>query len=507
MALTLSHKTNAELMEAYHSVSVFQQLRYAILGKLKRGEDVIRLIQGRHEAKNDVIRALLSGSHPYLVSQEGTGKTRLARSVAELLPPVPRIAGCPYNDDPAWGKERLCPRCASVSNPAEHFGIEWITGLERFSRIQGNEYTNEAKLLGLKDIQAIASGMSPDDPRTFTGTGVFRANRGLLFIDELPAIRTKVQVLLHPILEEQRTILEEYGWEYPLDLCVAATGNPEGFAHVNEVPRPLIDRLETVYLELPEENVELGIMAHREDPLVSQDISTSFFDLANHPEDDRAYAPWWLLTIINKAVRQSRICRWLERASSIRGTMRAADHAYSSALMRGGTITNIEDAAHGIKLSLRGRIHLRQDLVDIDDPGETFRRVDELSQDLLRTAIFLMAQELVPSWNLPDTSQEIKKIIGLSRDEWPGYIAQNAPAIRDIIGQWEMAGTQAGSGVNYPDDVTIMSLAGQSEQIRNEYLKTCTEFIANMLMASNSLPAEGINDLYIPREITWSQGL
>jgi hypothetical protein len=30
-----------------------------------------------------------------------------------------------------------------------------------------------------------------------------------------------------------------------------ATGNPEGFSHVNEVPRPLIDRLETIYLDLP----------------------------------------------------------------------------------------------------------------------------------------------------------------------------------------------------------------------------------------------------------------
>jgi MoxR-like ATPase len=72
-----------------------------------------------------------------------------------------------------------------------------------------------------------------------------------------------VQVLLHPILEEQKTILEEYGWEYPLDLCVVATGNPEGFSHVNEVPRPLIDRLETIYLDLPEEDVELGIMTGR----------------------------------------------------------------------------------------------------------------------------------------------------------------------------------------------------------------------------------------------------
>ncbi len=59
-----------------------------MLKKIKAGEDPLPGIEGREETKNDVIRAVLSGSHPYLVSREGTGKTRLAES---LLPPVPRV--------------------------------------------------------------------------------------------------------------------------------------------------------------------------------------------------------------------------------------------------------------------------------------------------------------------------------------------------------------------------------------------------------------------------------
>ena len=154
-----------------------------------------------------MIRSLLSGAHPYLVSEEGTGKTRLAKALAKLLPPLPAIRGCPYHDDPKWPRGWLCPRCQEAEDPAQAFGVEIVPGWRRFSRVQGNEYTNEAKLLGLKDIQAIAQGRSSSDPRVFTGTGVFRANRGILFVDELPAIRTKVQVLLHPILEERRAIL------------------------------------------------------------------------------------------------------------------------------------------------------------------------------------------------------------------------------------------------------------------------------------------------------------
>ena len=55
-------------------------------------------IDGREDVKADVLRALLSGTHPYLVSGEGTGKTRLSRSLTNLLPGIPVIKGCPYND-------------------------------------------------------------------------------------------------------------------------------------------------------------------------------------------------------------------------------------------------------------------------------------------------------------------------------------------------------------------------------------------------------------------------
>ena len=170
-------------LKGYQPLPVAYELRHSILQKVKKGEDPLPDIQGREEVKKDVLRVLLSGAHPYLVSEEGTGKTRLARSLTKLLPPTPIIKGCPYNDNPKWPASFLCPRCRASQNPQEEYGIELIPAERRFSRIQGNEYTNEAKLLGLKDIQAIVQGKSPSDPQAFTGTGVFRANRGLLFID------------------------------------------------------------------------------------------------------------------------------------------------------------------------------------------------------------------------------------------------------------------------------------------------------------------------------------
>jgi len=76
-------------LERYQPMPVRYELRYVMLKKLRDGEDPLPDIQGRDETKRDVIRAVLSNSHPYLVSREGTGKTRLAESLAKLLPPVP----------------------------------------------------------------------------------------------------------------------------------------------------------------------------------------------------------------------------------------------------------------------------------------------------------------------------------------------------------------------------------------------------------------------------------
>lgn len=51
-------------MDSYQPLPVKYELRYSILKKIEKGQDPLPDIQGREEAKRDVIRALLSGAHP-----------------------------------------------------------------------------------------------------------------------------------------------------------------------------------------------------------------------------------------------------------------------------------------------------------------------------------------------------------------------------------------------------------------------------------------------------------
>ncbi len=505
------HEKEAEtraFLERYQPVPTPHLLRYSILKKIERGEDPVGDIHGREQVKEDVIRALLSGSQPYLVSEEGTGKTRLARSLTKLLMPVPKIKGCPYHDDPKWPKNRLCPRCRDSSDPVRDFGIEWISGDERFSRIQGNEYTNEAKLLGLKDIQAIAKGMSPKDPLAFAGTGVFRANRGVLFIDELPAIRTKVQVLLHPIIEEKKAILEEYNWEYPLDLLVVATGNPEGFSHVNEVPRPLVDRLETIYMELPDEDVELSIMlmerfGWRDGEQPEEEVNFTFPSMDDLKR--KVLAPWWMLSLINKSVRQSRTCRWLDKKASIRGTTRAIDHTFSSTEMRSGHVTRLGDVGKGLRLALRGRVQLRQDLIDFDSAKETIRRIDELSEDLVRNALIDLGNEIGANWKREELGGPLEMMIGLPPASWPAFI-QGSPVLREKLLEMERMGREKYALDRVvAEDQDMLREVERDRSVRDEYFLAAGECIANICAQRKWIYLQDSDDLYVPKEVSWAQ--
>lgn len=495
----------------YQPVPIVYQLRYSILKKIRKGEDVLPDIQGREETKKDVIRAMLSGAHPYLVSEEGTGKTRLARSITGLLPPIVKVKGCPYNDDPKWPPELLCPQCREAKDPGRKFGIETVPGEKRFSRIQGNEYTNEAKLLGLKDIQAIAQGKSPTDPTVFTGTGVFRANRGILFVDELPAIRTNVQVLFHPILEERKVILEEYNWQHPIDLLLIATGNPKGFSHVYEVPRPLLDRLELIYMELPEEEVEKEIM-------LRESFSTrnnSYHFVSGEPEvplippEDierevvrKTVVPWWVLEVINKTVRYSRVCPKLEKKASIRAGNRALDHTHATVELERREVASLRDAYYGLRLALRGRVGLSSEYLDIEEPKKSFKRTDRLVEDLMWNALEDTTPEMFEATNKEKVAEEIRALLSSGTENVLQKL-QGYPELRKIIeGMKKIAPERLISDLlNETEQRLLENPDKMGKGILEEYTRSALELVVNVAI-HRKLIAESHDSLFIPQKLT-----
>ncbi len=472
-----------------------------MLKHIQEGRDPLPDIQGREETKNDVIRAVLSGSYPYLVSREGTGKTRLAESLAKLLPPVPRVKGCPYNCDPKWPKEWKCPVCRDEEEPE----IEFITGSERYSRIQGNEYTNEAKILGVKDIQAIIGGDSPTDPGAFIGTGVLRGNRGVVCVDELPAIPTKVQVLFHPMLQENRIVLEEYNWVRPIDIFFVATGNPTGFSHVNRVPEPLLDRLELIHMGLPNESIEREIMFKEgfrvvddffTPPTRHEDVQPLDVNAASFKR--QAFAPWWIVEAVEKTVRYTRECPNIERGSSIRGSIKSLDHVYSSTELRGSTVSSLGDAADGLKLALRGRIRIRADLIGFDEsPSAYMMKNNQVVEDVLWYAARDVGNQILAGIDVDPSALagEIKTcVVGARLGDYPAlgaavdYMRTLEPWSKPVL-------------VNDLETLVREHPEAVEPETLSAYNRSAVELITHTLLALNHLEALE-TDLYTPRRMS-----
>ena len=497
-------------LDSYQPVSVVNQLRASILQKIKKGEEILPDIQGREETKKDVLRALLSGYNIYLVSEEGTGKTRLAKSLTRLLSPIPRIKNCPYNDDPKWPAHLLCPRC--IEDPVREY--EMLAGEDRFSRIQGNDYTDEAKLLGLVDIQAIAQGRSPTDAMAFAATGIFRANRGILFIDELPAIRTKVQVLLHPILEEKKAILEEYNWEHPLDIVLVATGNPQGFSHVNEVPRPLLDRLELIYMPLPTKEIEMEIMlrekfktenylqdSEREEDCLPQKI--------NMKENERKVVlPWWIMHLLNESISHSRKCGLLDRKTSLRGSYRALDHTYASTELENRKVGYLQDAVAGLKLALRGRIELKPDLIDFENPEESFKRTDEVSEDLLWNAFENLRFSILAECDRERLAKDIRLICSEEIKNLTPKL-QKYGELNRVIKKMEMVGMEKVKGelLNSREKEIFSKPDAADQETLEQYNYSAFETVLNTALHGNLVAEEEIRGrVFMPAMVTWAKG-
>jgi len=499
-------------LDSYKPVPVVYQMRAAILNRIRQNKDIFPDIQGREDTKRDVARALLSGYNIYLVSEEGTGKTRLAKSLTKLLCPVPKIKGCPYNDDPRWPKRLMCPRCKASQNPAEEYGIELMTPDMRFSRIQGNEYTDEGKLLGMKDIHAIASGKSPTGMESFAATGIFRANRGILFIDELPAIRTKVQVLLHPVAEEKKAVLEEYHLEHPLDLILIATGNPQGFSHVNEVPRPLLDRLELIYMPTPNKEIEIEIALHEK-------FKTDNIDYGHEKEEELRISnltkkdiqrtvvlPWWTMHLINEAIDCSRKCDVIDKRPSVRGSYRAFDHTYASTELENRDVAYLKDINDGMTLALRGRVELKPDLIDFDFPEKNFRQLAIFVEDILCVAIKNLSHMFLYKCNTLQLADDLKRLALCGITEITCQLDTHKELKKTVKRIQALAGEKIDrSFLSETEKKLFYYPESMDANTYNQYNYSAVEIIYNSAMHMGIISYNDIeHDILIPMPAPWS---
>jgi magnesium chelatase subunit I len=222
--------------------SVKAELRDNLLARMRDGSDRFPGIVGFDETVlPQVERALLAGHDFVLLGERGQGKTRLIRTLVQLLDEwTPVIAGCEINDHPF---EPVCVRCRRlVAEHGDETPVGWKHRDDRYAEKLATPDVSVGDLIGDVDPIKVAEGRVLGDPETVHYGLVPRTNRGIVAINELPDLAERIQVALLNVLEERDVQVRGYVLRLPLDVLLIASANPEDYTNRGRIITPLKDR-------------------------------------------------------------------------------------------------------------------------------------------------------------------------------------------------------------------------------------------------------------------------
>jgi magnesium chelatase subunit I len=227
----------------YRSRSVKEELRENLIARIRAGDELFPGIVGYEETVIPQIEnALLSGQDIVLLGERGQAKTRIARSLVNLLDDaLPVIQGCEINDDPF---NPICKACQMrVAEEGDATPIAWLPRDRRYGEKLATPDITIADLIGEVDPIKVAEGRYLSDELTIHYGLVPRTHRGVFCLNELPDLAERIQVGLLNIMEERDVQIRGYKVRLPLDIYVVASANPEDYTNRGRIITPLKDRM------------------------------------------------------------------------------------------------------------------------------------------------------------------------------------------------------------------------------------------------------------------------
>ena len=267
-------------------------------------------IIGQDNVKSAVKSALLADRHIIFVGPPGVGKTTLAKNIAKLL-----------------GK----------NTP--------------FVRVQGSPDLTVEDLLGdIDPVKALKFG--PLSIEAFTKGKIFKADRGILFFDELNRCPEKVQNALLQVLEEKKATIGSYDVDFEIDLIFIGTMNPEDTS-TEKLSDVLVDRFDFIYMHYPESiSIEKQIVMDKGKKFDNINIDNK------------------LLELMVYFVRLLREDKNLEKKPSVRASLGLYERSQSNALLHGRKSVAFTDIKESVVSVLAHRIRLKPSVKYLQSPEE-----------------------------------------------------------------------------------------------------------------------------------------
>ena len=271
------------------------------------GKDFIDVL-GQKDVKNQLKSCILMRRHSIIVGPPGIGKTTLVKSLSKMLPK--KITDSKEIDAP-------------------------------FIRVQGSPDLTAEDLIGdIDPVKAIEYG--PLSPEAFSPGKIFKADKGILFFDEVNRCSEKLQNALLQALEERKVTIGSYDVDLDADFIFVGTMNPEE-SSTEPLSDVFLDRFDLIYMTPPEtQELEEKIVRLRGKKIVE------------FPDD--------LLKTVVHFIRLLRKSKDLEKHPSVRATLGIYERAQSNAYIDNKERVDLVHVRKAIVSVLSHRIRLKPSL-------------------------------------------------------------------------------------------------------------------------------------------------
>jgi len=367
-------RTIGELRKTnYQVLSVKEEMRKNLIEKIRKGENLFPGIIGYEESViPQVENAILSEQDIIFLGERGQAKTRIARSLVNLLDEeTPIIAGCEINDDPY---HPICQACRTkVAEEGDDVAITWIGRDRRYGEKLATPDITISDLIGEVDPIRVAEGRYLADELTIHYGLIPRTNRGIFCINELPDLAERIQVGLLNIMEERDVQIRGYKVRLPLDVYVVASANPEDYTNRGRIITPLKDRCGSeIRTHYPREvEAEIAIMEAESAQFVADGVETSY--------------PKYMKEIIAELTHQARRSQDISQRSgvSVRVSISNYENVMSNAIRRSIRL-NEHQAVPRIS-DLPALVASTSGKIELDTVGDT--KEDRIIQKLMKSSI------------------------------------------------------------------------------------------------------------------------
>ena len=259
-------------------------------------KDIFSDIIGQEHVKTQILSALLMGRSIILVGPPGCGKTTFAKSIAK-----------------------------SLTN-------------HTFVRVQGSPDLTAEDLLGdIDPIKALEYG--PLSKEAFVPGKIFKADKGVLFFDEVNRCPQKIQNALLQVLQEKFATIGSYDVDFPADFIFIGTMNPEDTS-TEKLSHVFMDRFDMIYVSYPR------TLEEELDILEKDAIKSVSFDNV-------------LLDKMVSFVRNLRTNEKLSKVPSVRATIGLYERSQSNAILEKRDSVTARDIFRAVKSVLAHRIELK----------------------------------------------------------------------------------------------------------------------------------------------------